>query len=353
MKGRREILRSLSAGLAGFTLARQCQGVSAIAAALQTAGQSGTPAGADQVALVSKIGAGTYSLPTLDAQLSLYPKYLGYKVHWQGKVPKTLAEFWEAPQVAGRRAAVFGPADVDYGLLRFIEAPGQPVAPRTTYGWNAFEIRGKRVDDLAKSLEGSPIARTGGPADLNFGGQPTSLRAMQAKGPSGEALIFTQGVAAGSYPFAADQMVGPLFIITLASSDYPRTRAFYHDGLGMKIGVEYESTPRNANASAGAPVRRSKLVSVRTSQHGAIEIDDYPDVSAKRTIEPGSLPPGTCICTLLAPDLDTVARALDSLGVTYHRLDKTPSELPYLGKRALFCRGRSEELVEFVERPEV
>src|SRR5262245_35523904 len=108
---RRDVLQTILIGLgvAG-------RGGEGKALSLLTGGQA-PAAGAEAVALVSRVGAGTFALSNIDAQLTEYPKWLGYKVHWQGKISKELAEAWDAPKVAGRRAAVFGPADCDYGLL--------------------------------------------------------------------------------------------------------------------------------------------------------------------------------------------------------------------------------------------
>jgi len=98
---RRELVCSLLTGLGSVGL-------------VGSRGHGQTPA---RSPLTSALALATALVPNLEEVISVYSKWLGFVVHWRGKVPAAEANFWEAPAVAGRPAAVLGPKDRDLGLL--------------------------------------------------------------------------------------------------------------------------------------------------------------------------------------------------------------------------------------------
>jgi len=335
---RRELVCSLLTGLGSVGL-------------LGSRGRGQTPA---RSPLTSALALATALVPNLEEVVSVYSKWLGFVVHWRGKVPAAEANFWEAPAVAGRPAAVLGPKDRDLGLLRFIEVKpsGAPIKPYSTVGWNVMEIRARNVDELTVHLKGkgSPFVHIGGPADLQSTNRPSTLRATQFVGPAGEVLYFTQGLAQPRVPpwdIAGD--VGPLFITVLTANPYAASRDFYTEVLGMRLGVEVTKPVKVINDFMGRPAdQRLTLCALWAGSDTAIEIDDFSESATKRPIPPGSLPPGVAICTLAAPDIEKVAAALKAAGVAVRRLEKGSDAPPYRKGPALLCRGRSGEILEFV-----
>jgi len=94
--------------------------------------------------------------------------------------------------------------------------------------------------------------------------------------------------------------------------------------------------------------RLYNMTSVRAPQYCAIQVDEYPEEITARPAEPGCLPPGVCMCTLQARDLDLVAAALREANVPFNQIGSNTIP-PGIGGRALACRGFSGEYVEFIE----
>ncbi|MBI3951634.1 MAG: hypothetical protein HY314_14375 [Acidobacteria bacterium] len=315
------------------------------------------PARQEASPLVLGVAGATVSVPRVDDAVSTYCQWLGYVEHWRGEVTASQAAFWETPAVTGHRVAVVGPKDEELGLIRFVEVSANERLPAfKTIGWGAMEITVKDVDELARRLEGSPIARFRGPNDLKFGDQPPRIRAMQALGPTSETLYFTQiKIQPSDYALAVPGTndVGRLFIAVLSARPYNATRDFYVKTLGMK-GTEqdeFEFALDFVNKALGLPAdHKIKIGLVRSAGNTHIEIDAFPKEATERQISPGSLPPGIAMCTLAVRSVDQVAQALKAAEVPFRRLDEMLSSPPYRGGRALVCRGRSGEIVEFIEK---
>ena len=309
------------------------------------------PSWGDPSTMVSEIAAGTVAVPDVAAQVDAFREWFKFAEYWRGTVPQSLAEFWGAPAVAGRQAAVVGPRGVNAGLFRFVELGSEfkQVPLYSTLGWVALEIRARDVDALVGELEGSPFTHVGGPADLKFGDMPVTLRAAQFRGLAGEPLIFTEDLKYDRSEVLGEGNVGPLFIQTLAVRSYPTARDFYLQGLKMKLSLEVQYPMRNVMRALGlTDGRRLTMSAVRTTDYCSIELDEYPDEATERPTAEGSLPPAVCMCTLATRDLDQVAAALEEEGLAFSRLDANPIA-PHQGSRLLFARGHSGERLEFVE----
>jgi catechol 2,3-dioxygenase-like lactoylglutathione lyase family enzyme len=331
---RRDILRGLLAGL-GMSVSKLRQA------------PSGSP-------LTSAVAMATATVPDLDKAVSIYCKWLGYVVHWRGRVDAAQADFWQAHKTAGNRVAVIGPENRDLGLIRFVEIKslGKPIPAYSTAGWNVMEIRARNVDELTLQFKDSPFVHIGGPADLSSVNRPATLRATQFLGLAGEVLYFTQSLAEPRVaPWDIPRSVGPLFITVLTAKPYVATRDFYAGVLGLRLGLEVSRPIKVINDTLHLPRdRKLTLSALWAGNDTAIEIDDFSDIAEERPVVTGSLPPGVAICTLAMPDGDKVAQALTSAGVTFRRLQPKNAGPPYTKAQALICRGRSGELLELVER---
>ncbi|HXN21743.1 MAG TPA: VOC family protein [Candidatus Dormibacteraeota bacterium] len=350
---RRDLLRSLLAGIGSAAVLGTTSSASAL-----TPGQleTGKP-DAGVAPLTSGISAGTASVFNVNECINEYRKAFNYVVHWRGKVMVSQAAMWGAPGVAGHPSAVVGPKDMQRGLIRFVEVSTRPTKAFTTRGWTALEIRTRNVDELARHLEGSSFRRIGGPADLKFTTQSHVLRAVQALGPSGEALYCTQSLVdpEGAYPGGqlGPNNVGTLFIMVLACWPYLETRDFYVQTLGMKLGVEHPRPLRFANQFIGWPDDRNGiLATARSGPTSLIELDGYPEAVPSRPIPGGNLPAGASMCTLEVPNLGAVAAALKTAEIPFSQMESRLSQPPYRGSAALACSGRSGEIVEFVQSNE-
>src|SRR5262249_21346225 len=144
-----------------------------------------------------------------------------------------------------------------------------------------------------------------------------------------------------------------IFIMVLACWPYPATRDLYTQILGMPLGFQAEVPLRFANRYLGWPVdRKGILATARFGPTSLLELDGYPEEVPSRPTSHGNLPTGVSICTLDVPNIENVATALRAASIPFRLLDSRPSEPPYRKGRALACRGRSGEIMEFVENKE-
>jgi catechol 2,3-dioxygenase-like lactoylglutathione lyase family enzyme len=253
--------------------------------------------------------------------------------------------------MANRKAAVVGPPDYQAGMIRIVELGDdfQQVAYHQTLGWVALEILVQSPDDLVGQLEGLPFIQTGGPGSYRMPDGKVLYRAVQFTGPSGEPLFMTRHMALDEFISAGRNNVGPLFIQTLVSHPYQQTRDFYQRTLGMKSRLEIDVSRANVAKAFGLPPdRKYKMAAVRAPENCSIQIDEYPEETPERPAAPGCFTPGATMCTFTTHDLDTVAGALKGAGVEIAEISSN-SIPPFMGSRAIFCRGYSGERVEIVE----
>lgn len=305
----------------------------------------------DPSTLVSAIGVGTVAVKSVAETVDAYTRGFGYEELWRGRITAEMAEFWGVPAMRDREAAVVGPPGFNRGLFRIVELGGdfQQVAYHETRGWVALEIHVRSPDAVLGQLEGLPFKHTGGPGDAKAPDGAPLYRAVQFKGPSGEPLYLTQHMQLDQLISVGRNNVGPLFIQTLVASPYPKTRDFYLHTLAMKARLEVDVPRRNVAEAFGLPRdRRYKMAAVRAPEYCSIQIDEYPDATPERPAAPGCFAPGAAMCTFTTRDLDAVAGALKGTDLQFTGIGST-SVPPFLGSRAIFCRGYSGERVEFVE----
>ena len=119
-----------------------------------------------------------------------YRQQLDYQVADHGVISSALAASWDAPALVGRDYVTLQPSSDEPVYLRFIEdRSGAAVKAMQTEGWNAVEILVQDPDALAQTLARSAqFEVVGKPRYLT---EKRNIKAMQAVGPAGELIYFT------------------------------------------------------------------------------------------------------------------------------------------------------------------
>jgi hypothetical protein len=275
----------------------------------------------------------TYAAPDLDAIERAYVDVLGFQVRRRGRLSSPLARAWHAPACEGRRWLALEPPSGEPCVLTFVEsAAAAGWRALVTHGWNATEFVVQDVDALAARLaSGAPFRIVGPPTSLT---RFPMIRAMQAIGPFGECLYFTQvGEGSGLDLARAEAPVGRVFIAVAGGPDvdalFEPYRVFAND-----VDPPVATPVRVLSAANGLPSETPHRHGLVKVGHGTLlELDAYPPQTRARAVAPGELPPGMAIVTLECDSLPAAVAdgAYDSP----------------LGRAALL-RGRANELIELV-----
>ena len=238
----------------------------------------------------------TYAVADLDVIEAAYTRWLGYRVTARGTVSDALARDWDAPALAGRAQLALEPASGESVVLRFVAEP-QAAGWRSlgTFGWNVSEIVVEDVDALAARLESSPFRIIGGPASLT---RFPMIRAMQAMGPAGECLYFTQvGAGSGLDLARAQAPVGRVFIVVAGGPDVRRMFDAYA-GFGNEIDPPVSTRVQVISRAHDLPIDTLHAHGLVKLGHGSlIELDEYPAAATPRAEPAGGLPPGMAVVT--------------------------------------------------------
>jgi hypothetical protein len=275
----------------------------------------------------------TYAVPDLAAVEEAYVHALHFRVQQRGRVGPVTAAAWHAPACAGRPMLTLVPARSEPCFLRFVECPAAAGwRALVTHGWNATEFVVEDVDALADALRGTAFREIGAPTSLT---RFPMIRAMQAVGPFGECVYFTQvGPGSGLDLARPESFVGRVFI---AVAGGPDVDAMFEPYAEFENDVDPPvATPvRVLSAANGLPPEtphRHGLVKVGSGT--LLELDAYPAATRARAVPPGDLPPGMAIVTL---QVDRLPRRVAAGAY------ETES-----GGRAALIRGRAGELIELV-----
>jgi catechol 2,3-dioxygenase-like lactoylglutathione lyase family enzyme len=249
----------------------------------------------------------TLTVADVGAAAERYQRYFDYRLLEDRPLAPDLAASWGAPKSAGRRMALLEPASGAPIYLRLVEGPARAdFKPLTTYGWAAIEIC---VEDVLKAharVEGSPFEVIGPPREID--GLP-AIYPMQVRGPDGEIVYLTQirsDLPAYDLP-RAGAPIDKLFICVLACSDMRRTIKWFEDVVGLSLGRIMEIEYTMLAAAFGTPKERLYEISTVVHERDVfLELDQYPENAGPRAQEPGALPPGPSIVTLLAPDFERI-----------------------------------------------
>lgn len=249
---------------------------------------------AGRAPILGRILEVTYTVPDLAAIEAAYTHWLGYRIVERGLVTEALARDWDAPALAGRAQLALKPAAGESVLLRFVAEPlAAGWQALRTFGWNVSEIVVEDVDALAGRLAGSPFRIIGDPASLT---RFPMIRAMQALGPAGECLYFTQvGAGSGLDLARAQAPVGRVFIVVAGGPDVQRMFDAYTpfaNEIDPPVSTRVQVISR-AHDLPGDTLHAHGLVKLG---HGSlIELDEYPAAATSRPVPPGGLPPGMAV----------------------------------------------------------
>ena len=273
-----------------------------------------------------------------------YRDELDYQVADRGALSGELAASWNAASLAGREYVVLQPASNEPVYLRFIEdTSGVQVEPMKTEGWNALEILVQDPDALAADLDRSGHFRVVGPP--RYLTDKKNIKAMQATGPAGELIYFTnisdpEKSGFGLHP--AKSWVDRVFIMVVGARDHSALGEFYQTVLGMTVTAPMLYRIGVLSAAYGLPDEtRHELSIAQLSERFLLELDRYPDAVQPRVAAPGSLPAGIAMVTF------EVAAWQPHL--PYAVTPAPQASFPYQGRRAGLLIGAAGEYIELVE----
>jgi hypothetical protein len=179
-------------------------------------------------------------------------------------------------------------------------------------------------------------------------------RSAQTLGLAGEVLYFTQNLTQPEAPAPGGLLgvrnVRTLFIMVLAARPFPETREFYGQILGAQSGTGRGRPVKIINVALGLPP--DNLITILGARVGIntwIEMDDFPKQAAERRVAPGELSPGISLVSVAVTDLEQLASEPKGAGIPFRRMDGGLAGPPWPVGRALVCRGRSGEMLEFIE----
>jgi catechol 2,3-dioxygenase-like lactoylglutathione lyase family enzyme len=286
---------------------------------------------------------GVVAVPDLAAALADYHGRLGFALVDRGVVSAGLAASWGIPGLAGKAMATLQPTSGAHCFIRLIEQPlPADFVPTTTYGWASYEITVQDVFGWPAKIAGSAFDIIGEPKEIP--GLPYFV-AMQVHGAGREMLYFNETRSAtpsSDLPFAASPM-DHIFIVILAASDRAAAMEWYRDRLRLDVGDTYTIAYSMINNAFGLPADyQSSLTMVQNGRMPIVEIDDYPPQTKARRADPGCLPPGNSLVTLMVDSLD----GLDLDWISPPACHDGPL---YTGARAATVVGPAGELLELVE----
>ncbi|KQM22348.1 hypothetical protein [Novosphingobium sp. Leaf2] len=247
----------------------------------------------------------THIVADIDAAVARYTRWLDYTVVEEGRVGADLAASWDAPASGERRYAVLQPASGTPVFLRFIE--GDPVPgylPIRTYGWAAIEICVQDVEAVnERMLASGDFEVIGPPKPLD--GFP-NVKPMQVRGPDQETVYLTEirvDDPSAGLPRPKSPIDRP-FIMVLACPDLEKTAAWMADVLALEVSAPVAIRYSMISLAFGLPADdKHALVTAKWQGQVLLEADQYPEGTTQRVGNPGALPPGVSIVSIVHPDL--------------------------------------------------
>ncbi|MFT3964277.1 MAG: VOC family protein [Sphingobium sp.] len=246
----------------------------------------------------------THIVSNIDAAVERFSLWLDYSVVEDVMVPADLAEAWGAPANAGRRSVTMRPASGSPVFLRFIE--GDPVPgylPIRTYGWAAIEICVSDVEAVNARMLASDIFKVIGPPKP-LDGYPT-VKPMQVRGPDQETIYLTEiGTDDPDSGLPSPKtLIDRPFILVLASPDLRRTARWLVDVLGLELTDPVAIRYTMIALAFDLPLEdRHELVTGMWKGQIFLEADQYPAGATERPCNPGALPPGVSIVSIMHPN---------------------------------------------------
>lgn len=292
-----------------------------------------------------QIRCGTLSVSDLDISLALYEKYLRLDLVERGQVSAELASCWGAEKVVGAPFAVLQPQSGSQSFLRLIEASEpESYTPAKSLGWNAFEISVKDVFSLADDLENSEFEVVGPPKLVDGF---TSFIPMQVFGPDGEVLFLNQVNHSDDdtdLPLA-ESTVDEIFIVVVASPDSRKSAEEHVQFLNLDEAATHSLRYSLINRAFDLPM--STLQTITMVQKGRMpfsQIDQYPSNAEIRPRQPGHLPMGNAMVSVMVESIEELPIQDKTLGPVTR-----PDGEIYQGRKTQVIQGTASELIELIE----
>ena len=215
--------------------------------------------------------------------------------------------------------------------------------------WNEFrldpfEITVKDVFALAAALDTSPFEVVGPPKRVDGF---TSFIPMQAYGPNGEVLFLNQVEHSDEdtdLP-SANEEVGEIFIVVLASPDREASAMEYRNRLRMAEGATHQLRYGLINRAFGFPMDTQQTITmVQNGRRPFLQVDQYPATAQPRPVAVDSLPMGNAMVSVLVDTLPEPASEQGLVGTV-----SGEQSCVYGGRRAQIVRGVAGELLEMIE----
>lgn len=291
----------------------------------------------------------TFSAPDLARVEEAYSTSLEYHVVDRGQVADDLADAWDAPRMEGRDYILMQPASNAPYYLRFVQSDAiEGYVPMQTFGWNAAELLVKDPDELARQFRSSNsiFQIVGEPRQLSA---TSPIRAMQVIGPANEVLYLTRLPPAGPEQGGpvrrpAETFVDRTFIVILSGPDMSALRNFWQTVFALSVSEPIMARMTVLNKAMGLDIDTTHPLAItRLTEDFSIELDQYPSQATPRPVRDGELPPALAI----------VSVEVDSLSDYEDRFLADPITIqasPYNGRRVVFIKGASDEIIELIER---
>lgn len=281
----------------------------------------------------------------LDPHARVYEQAFGWIALSEHVVDTVLAETWAAPEQAGARARLLGPAQGGRGSVRLVEGAGSPAHddPLRRPGWRAIEICVTDVREVRAGIDDSPFTVVGEPAPIP--GNET-IEAMQVLGPGGEMLYLTEIGPQSVYELpVARHLVDHVFIGVLSAPSLPDARAFYESHWGAAGPPGTIAAPVQCiNRVLDLPLEREhEFCALQLAGRTLVEIDGHPPELPGVAPLTRALPAGTAMMTF---SVDSLARP----GIEAVGRPVAPDAAPYDGRPTATIRGPAGERIELVER---
>lgn len=292
------------------------------------------------------IRAATITVASLGAAKA-YSDWLDYEIVEDGKVSKSLADSWQAPNNAGAPYCVLRPASGEPVYIRMIEQPVVPdYKPLRSYGWAALEICTQDTDKVNSRMEQGPFAIIGPPKLLD--GMP-AIYPMQVKGADQEIVYLTQikdDMPEYDLP-RAKSLIDRLFILVMACPDIEAEGAWLEKHLKLSKGRTMAINYTMINKAFGLPDgTQHKLATLKHGRDVFLEIDEYPDTTIQRPSHEGFLPPCAAIGSLIHPEFSD----LEAINKKHWVSEPVQRDsIIYNGKRAGVLRSPGGTLFEIIE----
>ncbi|MDJ0709223.1 MAG: hypothetical protein QNJ14_02480 [Woeseiaceae bacterium] len=285
--------------------------------------------------MLRSVSSVTFSAHRFDASCEVFEDFFGFDCIASGQLDQQIASFWQAPDAAGARCAVFQPPSGEQVCVRLVESPQtQEFQPLSSFGWNAAEFLVRDVQGSADRARRAGLEILGGPRDLLENG---AAIALQVRGPSDEVFYLTElhGERMQATYGTARSEIDRVFIVVLGASDMTNTREF--------LARITKATPRPrlmtirvlaAAHNLDPMTHKFPIASAVLEEQFRIEIDGYPESAVKRPVIAGHLPAGMAMVSFRVDSLDRID------GVTPQVID---------GRRRALLGGPDGELLELLE----